>query len=720
MSFGAYLIGTLMTLAGVVAVGFTGWVFSTRLLPGWRGPVAWIGAGLLAMGAAIGGAIALGSFGLLTGWSWLVLEVLAAAASWRWRERIPGAGARPELISVPASPGLVMAGTAVAAGAFGAFVAGISTRLGTGMTGFDSTWYHGPFAAGIAQSGDTWSLHLLAPQFLSWFYPQNSEVIHTLGMMAFGNDLLSIFVNLGWFLACLLAAWCIGRPYGAAPISLAGVALILGSTAMSDQAGEARNDIVGTFFLLAALAVMVNAASNGRRITLGPALVVALAAGLAAGTKVNFIPAALVLLAGVVVLAEPSRRLRTALWGTAAALLGGGYWYLRNLVQGGNPLPWINHIGPLSLPGPSQDVGGRDAGSVGGYLTDLDVIRQWFLPGFGDGFGSGWILLGALAVAGLVLCLIRGSGPARRTGALVGLALVLAWLVAPTSASGPAGEPNGFVSGLRYLAPALAVCLALLGSGVGQRGGRARWLVTGSILVLAPFTIAFGDGWSAEEWLLTLAAGAGFWFFCLVALGVWRIRAKQHRMSRRSFRKVAAWSGALLLLLAVLCGYGAQRYYFDHRYASPEFTIPALSEAYVWADGELDGKIGTNATRQYPLFGRDLENEVQYIGVETPHGGFVEAETCREFVDAVNQGGYEHLVLTLDRESQKRDVPHELEWILMDPAVDVEVAANGGAVMRLDGRLSASSCDRRDKLPRIERYRQFEASGAADAAKSSN
>ncbi|HMY26708.1 MAG TPA: hypothetical protein PLJ59_10305, partial [Solirubrobacterales bacterium] len=492
MSFPAYLVGCLASLAGLAAVLVIAVVLGRCLLPGWRGPVAWVGAAILAVASAIAPALALGTFGLLTGWSWLLLTLLLAAALWRWQERLPAARARPALISEPASPGLTMVGTAVAAGAFGAFVAGIAIRLGTGMTGFDSTWYHGPFAAGIAQSGDTWSLHLLAPQFLSWFYPQNSEVIHSLGMMAFGTDLLSIFLNLGWFAACLLAAWCIGRPYGAAPISMAGVALILGSTAMADQAGEARNDIVGTFFLLAGLAVMVNAAAGGRKITLGPTLVVALAAGLAMGTKVNFIPAALVLLAGTVVLAEPSRRLRNGLAGSGALLLGGGYWYLRNLTHAGNPLPWINHIGPLSLPGPEQDVGGRDAGSVWGYLTDTDVVRHWFLPGFGDGFGSGWILLGVLAITGLVLCLDRNSGPARRTGAAVGLALVLAWLVAPTSASGPAGEPNGFVSGLRYLAPALAVCLALLGSGVGQRGGRARWLVAGLLLILAPVTIAFG------------------------------------------------------------------------------------------------------------------------------------------------------------------------------------------------------------------------------------
>ena len=58
------------------------------------------------------------------------------------------------------------------------------------MTGFDSTWYHGPFAAGFFQSGDTWSLHFIAPQFLAWFYPANSEIFHAIGMLAFGGTFL--------------------------------------------------------------------------------------------------------------------------------------------------------------------------------------------------------------------------------------------------------------------------------------------------------------------------------------------------------------------------------------------------------------------------------------------------------------------------------------------------------------------------------------------------
>ena len=37
------------------------------------------------------------------------------------------------------------------------------------------------FAAGFFQSGDMWSLHFIAPQFLAWFYPANAEIFHLIG-----------------------------------------------------------------------------------------------------------------------------------------------------------------------------------------------------------------------------------------------------------------------------------------------------------------------------------------------------------------------------------------------------------------------------------------------------------------------------------------------------------------------------------------------------------
>ncbi len=278
------------------------------------------------------------------------------------------------------------------------FAIDVRAKLSTGMTGFDSTWYHGPFAAGFFQSGDTWGLHFIAPQFLAWFYPANGELFHAVGMAVFGRDILSPLLNLGWFSGCLLALWCIGRPYRVAPWSLALGAIALSVPALSDQAGEARNDIVGIFFLLAAVAVAVNATTTSQdlstqewvnpgkcRWSSGALLVAGLAAGLAAGTKLNFLLPAAVLVLGLALIAPAGSRWRALAAGGLAAIAGGGYWYLRNLAHTGNPLPWFHHLGPISLPAPDQALGGREGHSVLGYLTDGSVWSDWFLPGLHHG-----------------------------------------------------------------------------------------------------------------------------------------------------------------------------------------------------------------------------------------------------------------------------------------------------------------------------------------------
>ena len=103
------------------------------------------------------------------------------------------------------------------------------------MTGFDSTWYHGPFAAGFFQSGDTLDLHFIAPQFLAWFYPANAEIFHAVGMLAFGRDLLSPLLNLGWFVGCLLAV-LVHRP------AVPGRAVVAGAWGYcAERAGAVRS-----------------------------------------------------------------------------------------------------------------------------------------------------------------------------------------------------------------------------------------------------------------------------------------------------------------------------------------------------------------------------------------------------------------------------------------------------------------------------------------------
>ena len=579
-------------------------------------------------------------------------------------------------------------------------------------------------------------------------------------MLAFGRDLLSPLLNLAWIAGCLLACWCIGRPYRVGPWSLALGAIALSVPALADQGGEARNDVVGIFFLLAAVAVAVNASARSeaprspsaitgagtaaegdrsetaadasgpaardrpppskgrvrRRGTIAPtrlpprsaiaalptgALVaVGLCAGLAAGTKLNFLLPAAVIVLVLALIAPRGRRWRALAASVAAALAGGGYWYLRNLVHTGNPVPWIRHLGPIDLPSPGQTLGGREAHSVLGYLTDGAVWSDWFLPGLHAGLWLIWPALGLGAITGLILTFVptrqppgprrrraengtivpeigpsaavgggrtvpvrareapgawwRRTDPALAIAGLVGLATALAWIVAPTSASGPDGMPRGFESGLRYLAPALILGLALLPATPPLRSFAAR---LGSLGAWSTFGL-HRDGndshGAARSTLATDSATEG------------KHADDDRGSSGEAGPLPRAWvltMGAILLVVAILVGYPVQRHYLQNRYRDPTFTTPGLNAAFAWARSVSGARIATTSTRQYPLFGTDLSNRVAYVGTERPHGGFEAATTCPEWRRLLNTGHYDYVVTSRDRlEPGQSPFPPETRW----------------------------------------------------------
>jgi len=653
----------------ILLLGGFAWLGGTALrrwlLPRFEGAPAEVATAVIALALLIWATELLGSFRAFAPVVYLLLVVFVGLLLWKFAPRPPERGKSPLAKQVEGRfPSLRRDGRGwgtliallIAAVAVVHFAAGVKTRLSTGMTGFDSTWYHGPFAAGFFQSGDTWDLHFIAPQFLAWFYPANGEILHAIGMLAFSRDVLSPLLNLGWFVGCLVACWCIGRPYRVAPWSLALGAIALSVPTLADQAGEARNDIVGIFFLLAGVAIALNAwggvagaekklGREGSAAGVGAYLVVGLAAGLAAGTKLNFLLPAAVLVLGVAFAAPRADRGGALIAGSLAALAGGGYWYLRNLVHAGNPLPWVHHLGPIDLPAPEQALGGREAHSVLGYLTNGEVWSDWFLPGLHGGLWLLWPVLLLAAFGGLTLCLARGSS-IQRTVALVGLASALAWLIAPTSASGPDGMPRGFESGLRYLAPALVLGLALLPTALAQS-------FQGVLRSFLPHS---------------------------------------ERNDRSTFGIRSGWVIAALIVLAVAAGYPVQRHYLADRYKDPTFTAPGLNAAFAWSRDISHARIATTSTRQYPLFGTDLSNHVQYLGLHRPHGGFEAPTTCRQYLQLLNEGDYDHVVATRDRvESGKPPYPPLVKWLQAAGAHPV-LKEPPTVVFKLNGPLSPSTC----------------------------
>ena len=61
--------------------------------------------------------------------------------------------------------------------------------LDIGMYLPNSTWHNMPFAARFVQDHQVGALLYTEPLKLSvWFYPQNSELLHSSGILFFGND----------------------------------------------------------------------------------------------------------------------------------------------------------------------------------------------------------------------------------------------------------------------------------------------------------------------------------------------------------------------------------------------------------------------------------------------------------------------------------------------------------------------------------------------------
>ncbi|MGB7685114.1 MAG: hypothetical protein WBL45_04955, partial [Solirubrobacterales bacterium] len=139
-------------------------------------------------------------------------------------------------------------------------------------------------------------------------------------------------------------------------------------------------------------------------------------------------------------------------------------------------------------------------------------------------------------------------------------------------------------------------------------------------------------------------------------------------------------------------GYPVQRDYLDHRYENPTFTAPGLNAAFAWSRDISDGRIATTSTRQYPLFGTDLSNYVQFIGEERPHGGFVAPATCPQWRQLLNDGDYDYVIATYDRlEPGQPPFPPQARWTEGPEAKEI-LRKPPTVVFRLAGPLNPSSC----------------------------
>lgn len=708
MSLPGYLLGIALITILTGSAGYTAWRLRSRFLPGWTGAPARLVECVTAIGLVVLAAELLGLAGLIRSWTLVpLLTAVALLARYRLRPADRDQVSDPELHSVPPGPPVPgfwpwAAALAVAfllVAQWGAFVA---QNLDHGITNFDSVWYHLPYAAEIARTGSVTYFPHTDTVFINWFYPQNSELIHAVGIALTGREFLSLFLNMGWLGLALLAGWCTGRPYGRPHLTMLAAAVVLAvHTLVVREPGTAKNDVATIALVLAGVAILLNRSSSLKdghgRVSAGWAVAAGgLAIGLAAGTKVTALAAAAMMTAAVIVAAADGRRLRTLGAWLAGLAAGGGWWYLRNLAATGNPLPQLGNLGPLALPGPERLQEGRPDFAVAHYLTDSTVWREYFIPGLSQGFGRLWPLLLAIAVVGVVLLIFRGPGLLTRAHGAAALVALAAYLFTPLGAAGPEGHPTAFSINLRFLTPALAMSLVLVPLLPWFDAGRRLRTAFGALLVLL-----FLVTWAEHPVWGTPGAPFGLVFatlFLLFPALAWRFRDRLPRRINGLSPPAAAVVACALIF--VLAGWPLSGRYFENRYSDFE-PEAGMAPVYRWANethGQRIGLAGTTAGfKSFGFYGPDLSNRVIYLGRPAAHGGFDAIGTCSGFVRAVNAARLDYLVTSpyLNFLDPARPLPSpERSWIAGSRALLPVVKGGPLEVWRVEGRLDPALCRR--------------------------
>jgi hypothetical protein len=716
VSFGGYLGGVLGLTAVAVPIALGAVRVRRRLLPSWEGAPARLAEAVLAVSLLTVLLQLLGAFGILVPPVLIVVSLVVGLGLYfgPWLQGESGAGQAPPAPEIPWPQALL----ALVAAAFVAahWATGLQDVWGRGMLTFDTLWYHGPFAARIADTGSVWGMHFIDPLYLNWFYPQNSELLHAAGIVLFDRDLVSPLVNFGWLGVALLAGWCIGRPYGVAPLSLVAVCIAMDTGPMVPrEAGTPATDTVPVALLLAAAAILINAwairtkGGEGERTSLGfpsaPPLgalfVAGLSMGIALGSKLTISGATAAMAVGVIFLVPPGVRRKAFGVFLAGVAATAGFWFLRNLVHAGNPLPWIRQIGPIDLPGPNRGLEGRDDFTVAHYILvnpSTGLWRAYFLNPIENLLGPLWFLILGGAAAGAVLASWRPRSRAVRLAGAVTIVAAIAYLFTPLTAAGPEGHPQAFGINLRYLTPGLALGLALVPLEPRLVPGRLRLPLLAGGLIALFLTSHYSDAnvaWKGAFASIPWAALMGI-LFVGVPVGL-------VRLARRG-ALIAGLAGVVLALAIAAVGWERQDDYFAHRYTRAEDFRFELDDAVRWAKPTSDLRIAVAGTsgayNQYGFYGDDVSNYVQYVGRNLPEADFQAIERCPDFRRAVNDGDYDYLVTTpaldLNNPSTAETSP-ERGWVRNDPAAQEIVHSGRVSVFRITGELSPAGCGKANR-----------------------
>jgi hypothetical protein len=321
------------------------------------------------------------------------------------------------------------------------------------------------------------------------------------------------------------------------------------------------------------------------------------------------------------------------------------------------------------------------------------------------------VAVGAVAVAAVVLVVVRRPSPMARALGVAAVVGCVAYAFSPNTA--PVSPDFGLVGGAdelivalnaRYLLPAAGLLLTLLA--VGLRGRDPR--VGAGVATAAAAYVAFQAMWrnpggewplvASDRWVGAAVAVAGG----AAGLGAHALAARE-RASRTGrtgrtggpvHRRAVAGVAGVAAVALVVGGWDV----VDEERLDRYLTAPDALENLWWAArGPQDDDVAlVGDWVQHPYVGSDLADTVRYLAVRD--GGLPRPPaTCAELRRALRAGDFDVAVV------QRRllEVPavtnEAVGWLVDVPGADLEFRNEEGAVVRLPGPVppvEAGGCDR--------------------------
>ncbi len=567
----------------VAGVAGTGWRVASLAAP--RGAERVLAAATLAVAAIVVQALALGVFGLSKHALVLAGLALVVFGAVRFLTPLPALSARTEAATAWRGAGPAWR---VTTGALLGLLAGwIAWQLAHPYVHYDGEIYHLPLAAIWAQDGHTASIVDVLEGVPVANYPVTNEVATS---WAIGLSRSWVVASIWSPLACALltlGAWTGLRRLRVAPgTTAAAIAAFVLLPVVGGLLGGPLTDVPTCAWLVTCGALCLAAHENPR--LLAVALV---AAGLSFGTKTTgSVLLALMLGASLWHARGQLRALALPLaGGLVLAILVGGLWALRNVVDHGSPL-WPFVSGPFG-----DEIPPAFRGFDGSFLSE----RAWEgnTASYADLLSGGVLVLaGAIVVPLLVrtrAALIAGG---------VALLAMLTWANAPYT--GITTDAQLAVGAVRYLLPALAASVLALAI-CSRDGGRATRRIVATILGLAILIswartfrgLAFPEVPDVSTALAAAAVGG------LAALAIARLP------------RLALHAAPLLALAAVIVGLtAAADGYVDRQTDAGAIDQPILRAALRdpgWRDGDFAIRMGP-ATAAL-LSGDELRHRVRLL-----------------------------------------------------------------------------------------------------------